>query len=195
MRGFPDGKREEGRGIVSDGASERESIFRATHEEVFVAGVAQASRLGAAGDREGHSRAEHKRVHRVARHFTVVATLRVTSTIREQTTDSCPKSRSFGVICDLSRDQKSTNAAGNGFLSQSYQSALFVFGRTDQRDRTRASPARNQLQQCPSFSPKSLAGRRVVSYSRSNHRRASSYAKNDTADAGTALRSFRSNPR
>ena len=91
MRGFPDGKREEGRGIVSDGASERESIFRATHEEVFVAGVAQASRLGAAGDREGHSRAEHKRVHRVARHFTVVATLRVTSTIREQTTDSCPK--------------------------------------------------------------------------------------------------------
>jgi hypothetical protein len=128
MRGFPDGNREEGRGIVSDGAGERESIFRATHEEVFVAGVAQASRLGAAGDREGHSRAEHKRVHRVARHFTVVATLRVTSTIREQRPTVVQKSK-FWRHCDLSRDQKSTNAANardNGFLSQSYQSALFV---------------------------------------------------------------------
>jgi len=125
MRGFPDGKREEGRGIVSDGASERESIFRATHEEVFVAGVAQASRLGAAGDREGHSRAEHKRVHRVARHFTVVATLRVTSTIREQTTDSCPKVEvlpSFATFREIRSPQTQTH----GFLSQSYQSALFV---------------------------------------------------------------------
>jgi len=136
MRGFPDGKREEGRGIVSDGASERESIFRATHEEVFVAGVAQASRLGAAGDREGHSRAEHKRVHRVARHFTVVATLRVTSTIREQTTDSCPKVEvlaSFATFREI-RSPQMPQTHGNGFLSQSYQFALFVFGRTDQRD-------------------------------------------------------------
>jgi hypothetical protein len=138
MRGFPDGNREEGRGIVSDGASERESIFRATHEEVFVAGVAQASRLGAAGDREGHSRTEHKRVHRVARHFTVVATLRVTSTIREQTTDSCPKVEVLASFGDLSRDQKSTNAANardNSFLSQSYQSALFVLKTSKKRQK------------------------------------------------------------
>jgi hypothetical protein len=192
MRGFPDGNREEGRGIVSDGAGERESIFRATHEEVFVAGVAQASRLGAAGDREGHSRAEHKRVHRVARHFTVVATLRVTSTIREQRPTVVQKSK-FWRHCDLSRDQKSTNA--NARFSVTELSVCFICIKKRQKrnvDRTRASPARNQLQR---FSPKSLAGRRVVSYSRSNHRRASSYAKNDTADAGTALRSFRSNPR
>ena len=130
MRGFPDGKREEGRGIVSDGASERESIFRATHEEVFVAGVAQASRLGAAGDREGHSRAKHKRVHRVARHFTVVATLRVTSTIREQTTDSC---RSFGVIWRPFARSEVHKRKTHGFLSQSYQSALFVLKNFEKR--------------------------------------------------------------
>lgn len=45
------------------------------------------------------------------------------------------------------------------------------------------------------FALKALRVRVLVFHSRSNHRRASSYAKNDTADAGTALSSLRSNPR
>jgi hypothetical protein len=71
----------------------------------------------------------------VARHFTVVATLRVTSTIREQTTDSCPKVEvlaSFATFREI-RSPQMPQTHGNGFLSQSYQFALFVFGRTEEK--------------------------------------------------------------
>ena len=51
-----------------------------THEEVVVVLLAHASGIGAAGDREGHGRAEHKRAHCVARHLNVFATLRIVVT-------------------------------------------------------------------------------------------------------------------
>ena len=86
----------------------------------------------------------------------------------------------------------------NGLFREDFSDPFSVLPRKKGRRKTRANPSTfftvfRGVQR--DFRIKALRVECLVFHSRSNHRRASSYAKNDTADAGTALSSLRSNPR